>query len=213
MGGSEKVSREQFMADAERAFRLCYPDRWETLMRAIEQAWPEGLAEPVAWIEEEVAAARQRLVDREEVTPSLEVEIPAARAVRTVTASVQPGVQVGDGVFLREHGRGIEVHLTEYASEEAVIPWAVILEWEQSRCPDCGAMRAPSSSLRAAWEIARTNPDFPDWEQGIEVADGVEVIPEPRGLRVSVTDYHPAGEAVIPWALIRDWRAGCGHNG
>lgn len=40
------VDRERFLADAERAFRICYPERWEMLVRAVEKNWPTEAAPP-----------------------------------------------------------------------------------------------------------------------------------------------------------------------
>ncbi len=34
------IDRERFLADAERAFRICYPERWDELVRAVERGWP-----------------------------------------------------------------------------------------------------------------------------------------------------------------------------
>ena len=36
----EPVTRDQFFADAERALRASFPDRWQSLMHALEIGWP-----------------------------------------------------------------------------------------------------------------------------------------------------------------------------
>lgn len=38
------IRRDQFLVDAERAFRASFPDRWEVLLRSAERAWAAPLS-------------------------------------------------------------------------------------------------------------------------------------------------------------------------
>lgn len=87
------VDRERFLADAERAFRICYPERWEALLRAVERGWPTEL--PVREIEpgfqqisieapdEDDGGIQQVEIDARPTNPGVELEdtrpIPVGR--------------------------------------------------------------------------------------------------------------------------------------
>ncbi|HVO29268.1 MAG TPA: hypothetical protein VMV18_00970 [bacterium] len=72
------VDRERFLADAERAFRICYPERWEMLVRAVERNWP---TEPVPAREPD-QGFQQISIEAPDDDVIQQVEIDAAEGVR-----------------------------------------------------------------------------------------------------------------------------------
>jgi hypothetical protein len=111
---SSAIGREQVLADAARAFRICYPERWDALLRALERGWAADGAGDAGFQNIAIDAAPEeepgiqsveidaRLTAEDTVAPDDSVPTPADPYLDRVGLAVDAGDWPAAFILLRE---------------------------------------------------------------------------------------------------------------